>query len=147
MRMILRIWSTDRMLRTNLLPFLVTFRIIIPSLNLSYKSTYFSIFQNYQPSFMIRTFSWIRVIKKHMYLRRESKVSLLGVVSIWGDLRLCRQIGGIFVLFCSFWRLFTIKRIKSVKVFPFSFWKIIIFFFHHKDQTPGINMPNGCQAI
>ena len=34
-----------------------------------------------------------------------------------------RQIGGHssrFVLFCSFWRLFTIKMIKSVKVFPFS---------------------------
>jgi hypothetical protein len=26
-----------------------------------------------------------------------------------------------FVLFCSFRRLFTIKMIKSVKVFPFSF--------------------------
>ena len=41
---------------------------------------------------------------------------------------LFRQIGGHssrFVLFCSFWRLFTIKMIKSVKVFPFSFWKII----------------------
>ena len=48
---------------------------------------------------------------------------------------LFRQIGGHssrFVLFCSFWRLFTIKMIKSVKVFPFSFWKIItkiLFFF------------------
>ena len=42
------------------------------------------------------------------------------------------QIGGYssrFVLFCSFWRLFTIKIIKSVKIFPFSFWKIIHFFF------------------
>ena len=50
----------------------------------------------------------------------------------------CRQIGGHrsrFVLFCSFWRLFTIKKIKSVKVFPFSFWKIItifIFFYFIK---------------
>ena len=46
---------------------------------------------------------------------------------------LFRQIGGHsswFVLFCSFWRLFTIKMIKSVKVFPFSFWKIITFFFY-----------------
>ena len=37
---------------------------------------------------------------------------------------LFRQIGGHssrFVLFCSFGRLFTIKVIKSVKVFPFSF--------------------------
>ena len=45
---------------------------------------------------------------------------------------LFRQIGGHssrFVLFCSFWRLFTIKMIKSVKVFPFSFWKIITIFF------------------
>ena len=39
---------------------------------------------------------------------------------------LFRQIGGSrFVLFCSFWRLFTLEMIKSVKVFPFSFWKII----------------------
>ena len=39
-----------------------------------------------------------------------------------------RQIGGHssrFVLFCSFWRLFTMKMIKSVKVFPFPVWKII----------------------
>jgi hypothetical protein len=37
---------------------------------------------------------------------------------------LFRQIGGHssrFVLFCSFRKLFTIKMIKSVKVFPFSF--------------------------
>ena len=47
---------------------------------------------------------------------------------------LFRQIGGHssrFVLFCSFWRLFTIKMIKSVKVFPFSFWKIITIFFFY----------------
>ena len=46
---------------------------------------------------------------------------------------LFRQIGGHssrFVLFCSFWRLFTIKMIKSVKVFPFSFWKRITIFFY-----------------
>ena len=65
---------------------------------------------------------------------------------------LFRQIGGHssrFVLFCSFWRLFTIKMIKSVKVFPFSFWKIITkyFFLLHKIQTPGINMQNGRQVI
>ena len=60
---------------------------------------------------------------------------------IWGHS--CR-----FVLFCSFWRLFTIKMIKSVKVFPYSFWKIItIFFLLHKIQTPGINMQNGRQVI
>ena len=44
------------------------------------------------------------------------------------------QIGGHssrFVLFCSFWRLFSMKMIKSVKVFPFSFWKIITFFFFY----------------
>jgi len=44
---------------------------------------------------------------------------------------LFRQIGGHssrFVLFCSFWRLFTVKMIKSVKVLSFSFWKLIIFF-------------------
>ena len=46
---------------------------------------------------------------------------------------LFRQIGvhsSRFVLFCTFWRLFTIKMMKNVTVFPFSFWKIIIFFFH-----------------
>ena len=62
---------------------------------------------------------------------------------------LFRQIGAHssrFVLLCSFWRLFTIKMIKSVKVFPF--WKIITFFFLlHKIQTPGINMQNGHQVI
>jgi hypothetical protein len=39
---------------------------------------------------------------------------------------LFRQIGGHSrrsVLFCSFWRLFTIKMIKSVKVFHFLFEK------------------------
>ena len=64
---------------------------------------------------------------------------------------LFRQIGGHssrFVLFCSFWRLFTIKMIKSVKVFPFSFWKILNFFFLlYKNQTPGIDMQNGRQVI
>ena len=44
---------------------------------------------------------------------------------------LFRQIGGHssrFMLFCFFRRLFTKKIIKSVKVFPFSFWKITLFF-------------------
>ena len=36
-----------------------------------------------------------------------------------------------FVLFCSFWKLFTIRMIKSVKVFPFSFWKIITSFLYY----------------
>ena len=59
------------------------------------------------------------------------KVSLLQVESLWGDCTFFWQIGGHssrFVLFCSFWRIFTIKTIKSVIVFPFSFWKIIFFF-------------------
>ena len=64
---------------------------------------------------------------------------------------LFRQIGGHssrIVLFCSFWRLFTIKMIKSAEVFPFSFWKIITtLFLLHKIQTPGINMQNGRQVI
>ena len=52
---------------------------------------------------------------------------------------LFRQIGGHrsrFVLFCPFWRLFTIKMIKSVKVFPFSFWKIITIFFYFIKFNP-----------
>ena len=51
----------------------------------------------------------------------------LGVIA-----RLFRQNGvhsSRFVLFSSFWRLFTIKMVKSVKAFPFSFWKTTIFFF------------------
>ena len=61
---------------------------------------------------------------------------------------LFRQIGchsSRFVLFCSFWRLFTIKMIKSVKVFPFCFWKMITKknILLHKIQTPGINIQNG----
>ena len=51
---------------------------------------------------------------------------------------LFRQIWGHrsrFVLFCSFWRLFTVKMIKSVKVFPFSFWKIT-FFFTSENSNP-----------
>ena len=48
---------------------------------------------------------------------------------------LFRQIGGHssrFVLFCSFWRLFTIKMIKSVKVFHFLFekWQQFFLFFY-----------------
>ena len=59
------------------------------------------------------------------------------------------RLGVKFVVFCSFWRLFTIKMIKSVKVFPFSFWKIIRKrkCLLHKIQTPGINMQNGRQVI
>ena len=50
---------------------------------------------------------------------------------------LFRQIGGHssrFVLFCSFWRLFTIiiKMIKSVKVFSLFFLKKINIFLRHK---------------
>ena len=59
------------------------------------------------------------------------RVSLQGVESLWGD---CRFIpadqGSYWVIYaiCSFWRLFTIIMIKGVKVFQFSFWKIMIFF-------------------
>ena len=62
-----------------------------------------------------------------------TKVSLLGVD--WFTLGWLHVYSGRldhssrFVLFFSFWRLFTIKMVKSVKVFPISFWKIIIFFF------------------
>ena len=95
-----------------------------------------------------------------------SSVSLLGVDSFWGDctifssrlgfigtIHILRQIGGHssrFVLFCSFWRLFTIKIIKSVKVFLFFFWKIIIIIkkiLVLKIQTPGINMQYSGQVI
>ena len=67
-------------------------------------------------------------IKKDAKLELVSKeLNDFGVIA-----GLFQQIGGRssrFVLFCSFWRLFTIKMIKSVKVFPFSFWKIITIFF------------------
>ena len=42
--------------------------------------------------------------------------------------------------FAFFWRLFTIKMIKSVKVFPFL--KDNIFFSLHKNQTTGIMLQN-----
>ena len=51
---------------------------------------------------------------------------------------LFRQIGGHssrFVLFCSFWRLFTIKMIKSVKVFPFSFEKYKNIFIFTSEKS------------
>ena len=61
------------------------------------------------------------------YIKLVSKELLhFGVIA-----RLFRQIGGHsgrFVLCSSIWRLFIIKMIRSVKVFPFSFWKIISFF-------------------
>ena len=46
---------------------------------------------------------------------------------------LFRQFGGQsnrFVLFCSFWRLFTVNMIKRVKVFLFTIWKLITIFFY-----------------
>ena len=58
----------------------------------------------------------------------SKELNHFGVIAV-----LFRQIGGHsrFVLFCSFWRLFTIKMIKSVKVFPFSFWEMITIFFFY----------------
>ena len=56
---------------------------------------------------------WIELVSKEL--------NHFGVIA-----DLFQQIGGHssrFVLLCSFWRLFTMKMIKSVKVFPFSFWK------------------------
>ena len=73
----------------------------------------------------------------HLFLELVSKeLNHFGVIA-----GLFRQIGGhssSFVLFCSFWRLFTTKMIKSVKVFPFSFWKIITknFFYFIKFKPP-----------
>ena len=57
-----------------------------------------------------------------------SRVSVQGVESLWDDCRFIPADWGHssrFELLCYFWRLFTIKMVKSVKVFPFSFWKII----------------------
>ena len=39
------------------------------------------------------------------------------------------RFGVIVVDLCYFWGLFTLKMIESVKVFPFTLWKIIIFFY------------------
>ena len=45
-------------------------------------------------------------------------------------------------------RLVYVNYIKSVKIFRFSFWKIIRKkIILHKNQTPGINMQNGRQVI
>ena len=80
-------------------------------------------------SFQLRIFQ-----ANHQHWKVQSnrpRVSVQGVESLWGDCRFIPAYWGQssrFVLFCSFWRLFTMKMIKSVKVFPFSFWKIIIKF-------------------
>ena len=81
--------------------------------------------------------SWFSATDMYMKVKRIGKVSLLGVDSLWDDCTLIRADWGLIVcsrlvVFCSFWRLFTIKMIKSVNAFPFSFWKIIL----HKFQTP-----------
>ena len=81
--------------------------------------------------FIANFFSWVTkpiwLISNTFFLELVSKE-----LNHFGEIAgLFRQIGGHrsrFVLFCSFWRLFTIKMIKSVKVFPFSFWKIMTFF-------------------
>ena len=111
----------------------------------------YNYFSEWNSSFKRRINSW-----KSAPLKSGNKGSQLELVS--KELNHFRVIAGLFwqigghssrfLLFCSFWRLFTIKIIKSVKVFPFSFWKIITFFFLlHEIQTPGINMQNGRQVI
>ena len=64
----------------------------------------------------------------HAYPPELSRVELvskeLNHFGVIADL--FRQIGdhsSRFMPFCSFWRFFTIKMIKSVKVFPFSFFE------------------------
>ena len=74
-------------------------------------------------------FSLIQFIQKFDVLLElvSKELKHFGVIAC-----LFRQIGGHssrFVFSCSFWRLFTIKMIKSAEVFPFSFWKIITIFF------------------
>jgi hypothetical protein len=82
----------------------------------------------------------------------KCKVSLQGVDSLWGDCTFIpvdwgpRGHSSRFVLFCSFWRLFTKKMIKSISIF-FLKNNNNFFFLLHKIQTPGINMQNGRQVI
>ena len=68
--------------------------------------------------------------------------------------RLFRRIGGHssrFVLICSFWRLSTIKMIKSVKVFPFSFWFFFFFYFKKRHiklhKLYAYTVPRSCNLI
>ena len=78
----------------------------------------------------------------------RARVSVQGVESLLQVYT--GRLGVIVVDLCYFalFTLFTIKMIKSVQVFPFSFWKIItMFFLLHKIQNPGINMQNGRQVI
>ena len=70
------------------------------------------------------------LVKENRSLKRDNEVLIKLVSKELNHSRvialLFRQIGGScyssrFVLFCSFWILFTIKMIRSVEVFPFSF--------------------------
>ena len=66
------------------------------------------------------------------YPRVKSRVSIQGVKSLWVDRRFIPADQGsywVICAICSFWILFTKIMIKSVKVFPFSFWKKFFFFF------------------
>ena len=74
------------------------------------------------------------VLKKKIYERR---VSVQGFESLWGDCRFIPADLGLYSMicsFCSFWRLFTRRMIKSAIVFPFSFWKrnLLSFILLHK---------------
>ena len=85
------------------------------------------------------------------YLEIRKKISLLGLDTLWSYCTFFQAIGSPssrFVLCsCYIWRFFTIRMIKSVKTFPFSFWITIIFVLLHKNQTPGINMQICPQVI
>ena len=64
-----------------------------------------------------------------IYLEVELKLVSQELLHFGVIARLFRQIGGDrsrFVLCSSIWRLFTIRMIKSVKVFAFSFWKLVL---------------------
>ena len=136
--------SSLRLSVNNFLPL-----VFIPVLKLRKKNHVYNIFQNYlcavwrkdlHPEFhkiLWRAF-WVCNCDFSVFLELVSKeLNHFGVIA-----DLFRQIGGHssrFVLFCYFWRLFTIKMIKSVKVFSFSFWKIItkkFFFYFIKFKPP-----------
>ena len=74
-----------------------------------------------------------RILNSHHWINSRSnpRVSIRGVKSLWVDRRFMPADQGsywVICAICSFWRLFTIFMIKSVEVFPFSFWKIHFFF-------------------
>ena len=89
---------------------------------------------------MATSYKWLHLCNFNLIFFWQSytcKVSLLGVIALWGGCMFIPAGWGVirsgghisrFVLCSSIWRHFTIRMIKIVKVFVFSFWKLTHWF-------------------